>query len=80
MVSLASIVICVVGTCLSWTLFILSHVGYADFVNNSFVFNPNLISINLAYPIVMTLICVVVTIRHSQNIVRMLKGTERTIK
>lgn len=80
MVSLASIVITIVGSCLSWTLFILSNVGYENFVNNSFVFNPNLISINLAYPIVMTLICIVVTIRHSQNIARMLKGTERTIK
>jgi glycerol-3-phosphate acyltransferase PlsY len=80
MVSLASIIITVIGSCLAWTLFILSNVGYANFVNNSFVFDPNLLSINLAYPIVLTLICVVVTIRHSQNIVRMLKGTERTIK
>ena len=80
MVSLASIMMNLIGTVIARTLYILYNLGYQDFVNNCFVFNPNLLSMNLAFPICMTLIAIVVIIRHRENIVRMLKGTENTIK
>ena len=80
MVSLASIMLNVVGTLVSWILYILYMIGYESFVNHCFVFNPSLLSMNVAFPICMTLIAIIVVVRHKENIVKIFNGTENKIK
>ena len=55
-------------------------IGYESFVNHCFVFSPSLLSMNVAFPICMTLIAIIVIVRHKENIVKIFKGTENKIK
>lgn len=79
MVGLSSMVMSCFGSLFAWILYILNEFGFQKFVNNSFVFNPFLLSMNLAYPIVITLITIVIIIRHKENIKRMINNNENTI-
>lgn len=78
MVSLASILMSLVATITSWVLYILYSCGY-EAINNLFIFHPELLNMNIAYPIVVTLMTIIIIVRHRENIVRMLKNQERHI-
>lgn len=82
MVSLASIVLSCVACLISWILYITSACGgeaVTYVINMMFIFAPNLISITIAYPIVVTLMTAVLILRHSQNIQRIKNGEEKRI-
>ena len=79
MVSLSSIMLCVFGTLAAWILFIVHQCGFVEFVNNSFIFCPTLISMNLAYPICITIASAVIIYRHKDNIKRMINDKENKI-
>ena len=83
MVSLASIVMSTIACLISWIMYFVFNTGDSsvqNIINSMFIISPSIINMTVAYPVVVTLMTVVLIGRHWQNIERIKNGTEKLIK
>lgn len=78
MVSMGSIWVSIIATIISWIMFLFFsfYSPSQNIINLLFIFNPELISMHWSYPIVVTLMSIILLIRHKQNIKRIIKDEE----
>lgn len=73
-VGLSSICMSLIAMLISWIMYFISfNPNCFETVSNLFIFNPDLININIAYPIIVSLMTLIVILRHKENIKRIVE-------
>lgn len=75
-VGLSSILTTTIACVVAWVLYFVSlNPSCSNFIDCLFICNPSILFMNIAYPIVVTLMTIIVIFRHKQNIKNMLNKT-----
>lgn len=75
-VGFSSILMVSIATLVAWIMYFVALIPECSkFISYLFICNPNILFMNIAYPIVVTLMAFVVIFRHKENIKKMLEKT-----